>query len=210
MLGISLILVGIVLVHNGVLFLSKTKKQVVDKVTGETSVVLVPLIADNPKTIAFFNAIVGGILVLLNLISLAFFAPADLAIGAMPSYLIFQNIAAGMIFGVTYLFIAGNFLFKLDLRAFGWFGLGAAIFAFAMVNYNAVMFFRVGFTYGYSLLILAILWLTWFVLWITAPLEFIFKIKPMSKIFPWVSITIGIIGAFIPALLLLTGIWGLL
>ena len=194
MLGIALIFVGIVLVHNGIMFMSKDKD-------GQA------LIVSNGKSIAFFNAIVGGILVVGNLIILAFHAPNDLAVEGALRHITFQNIAAGLIFGVTYLFIAGNILFKLDMRPFGLFCLGAAIFALVMTVDSFRQFVANDWRDG---LWLAILWFTWFLLWLTGPLQFVFKIKIMDKIFPWVSISVGIIGAFVPAIFLLLGTWPLL
>jgi len=212
MLGIALILVGIVLVHNGVLFLSKTKV-LEPQEDGKMVETLVPLVVKSPKSIAFFNAIVGGILLILNFVGFAFHRGQPLG-----GFAFYQNIAAGMIFGVTYLFIAGNLLFKLDMKPFGFFSLGATIFAAVLTVLNFRDFARVGFgeicaytgMAGYSFLWLALLWLSWFVLWLTGVLEFVLNIKKMQKIFPYVSIAVGVVGAFVPALLLLTGVWGLL
>jgi len=209
MLGIALLVVGIVLVHNGILFMSNCKVTAAGEDGKETEKV-VPLIVHSPKTIAYFNVIVGVLLVIGNLIMLAFHAPYQLLANELPSYVIFQNIAAGLVFGITYLFIAGNLLLKLDGRSFGIFCLGASLFAFVMVIYNFVQLGDIGMTYGYSFLILALLWLTWFVLWFAGVLQFTFKVKSMERIFPYISIVVGIVGAFVPALLLLTGVWGLL
>jgi len=207
MLGVSLLLVGILMVTNGILFMSNVKKEkTLDDGTKTTE--LVPLVVDSPKSIAFFNVIVGAILLIGNFIMLAH-APNQLDQG-IPNYIIFNNVAAGMIFGVTYLFIAGNLLFKLDMRPFGWFSVGASIFALVMVGYNVYWLAYLGLMNNYSFLILAILWFFWFVLWLTGVLQFIFKIKAMPKIFPWVSIVVGVVSAFIPAIALLTGGWGLL
>jgi len=213
MLGISLLLVGIVLVHNGIMFMSKVKQEKILE-GGETTVEIVPLIVKSPKSIAFFNVIVGAILLIANFVLLATHVPIDLAAAAadpyaLPRYLVFNNIAAGMVFGVTYLFIAGNLLFKLDIRPFAWFCMGASIFALVMTGYNFYHFAQAD-SFAHTPFFLGLLWLSWFILWFTAPLEFIFKIKPMQKIFPWVSITVGIVGAFVPAILLLTGVWPML
>jgi len=208
MLGIALLVVGIVLVHNGILFISNCKVQVIGE-DGKDTEKIVPLVIHSPKTIAYFNVIVGTLLVVGNLIMLAFHAPDQLS-EDLPNYVVFQNIAAGLVFGITYLFIAGNLLLKLDGRSFGIFCLGASVFAFIMVIYNFVRLGDIGMTYGYSFLILALLWLTWLVLWFAGVLQFTFKLKLMEKIFPYISISVGVIGAFVPALLLLTGVWGLL
>ena len=201
MLGIALLFVGIVLVHNGIMFMSRVKKTVANE-DGTTSEQLIPLVVASPKTVAYFNIIVGAIIVIGNFILLAFHAPYG--------YANWQNIAAGLVFGVTYLFIAGNLLLKLDMRSFGWYCLGASIFALIMVVYNLVQLGDIGMEYGYSFLILALLWISWFPLWFAGALEFIFNMKIMQRIFPWISIVVGIIGAFLPAIALLTGWWGLL
>ncbi|MCL2847745.1 MAG: AmiS/UreI family transporter [Firmicutes bacterium] len=208
MLGIALILVGIVLVHNGVLFMSKTKVAtgVMDE-NNQPIETLVPLVVHSAKTIAFFNAIVGGILVLFNLFMFAAhhaYHPFEY------NYTFYQNVAAGLIFGTTYLFLAGNLLFKLDMRAFSWFSIGACIFALIMAGDNFIALANYGFTNASDALWLGLLWISWFFLWLTAPLQFILGIKKMQNIFPWVSIVVGIAGAFLPAILLLTGAWQLL
>jgi len=203
MLGIALILVGVVLVHNGVLFMSKTKV-VTTLDDGTTTETLVPLAKHSPKSIAFFNAIVGGILIFINLLG---FALQPLHHPMASGFQFYQNIAAGMIFGVTYLFLAGNLLFKLDMKAFAWFSVGATIFALIIASINFRDFIVNDFDYG---IWLGLLWVSWFFLWLTAPLQFLLGIKKMQSIFPWVSIVVGVIGAFLPAILLLTGIWGLL
>jgi len=205
MLGISLLLVGIVLVHNGVLLMSKVKREKTND-DGTTATELVPLIAASPKSYAFFNAIVGGFLVIGNFVMLGFHAPLDLAGGALPRYMVFNNLAAGFVFGITYLFIAGNLLFKLDMRPFGLFSIGASIFALTMTVYNFYQLGLWGIADGETFLVLGILWLIWFVLWLTGVLQFICKIKAMEKIFPWASIAIGIVGAFVPAIMLLLGV----
>ncbi|MCL2369764.1 MAG: AmiS/UreI family transporter [Firmicutes bacterium] len=211
MLGIALLVVGIVLVHNGILFMSNTKTVTVGA-DGKETEKIVPLVVASPKSIAYFNLIVGALLVAGNLIMLAFHAPMDLrAEGGLPSYVIFQNIAAGLVFGITYLFIAGNLMLKLDGRSFGIFSIGASIFAVVMVIYNiAQVDWNGPVSDGNTFMALAFLWLTWFVLWFSAVLQFTFKMKVMEKIFPYISIAVGVIGAFVPAILLLTGVWGLL
>ncbi|MCL2255826.1 MAG: AmiS/UreI family transporter, partial [Firmicutes bacterium] len=162
----------------------------------------------SPKSIAFFNVIVGAIIIVGNFILL----PGELAAESLPRHIVFQNAAAGLLFGVTYLFIAGNFLFKLDMRPFAWYSVGACVFSIIMAVAgfrDAANFEGEGFFNNHGL-ILGFLWVIWFFLWFTGVLQFIFKVKAMEKIFPWVSIGIGVIGAFVPAMLLLLGTWPLL
>ncbi|MCL2375164.1 MAG: hypothetical protein FWC82_01365 [Firmicutes bacterium] len=195
MLGISLLFVGIVLTHNGVMFMSKKD--------GE------PLIVQNGKSIAVFNLIVGSLIVLMNLIWFGTHLPSALASeGAVGlRHIEFQNIAAGFLFGVTYIFIGLNILLKLDMRPFGWYCLGVAIFALIIATDSFVAFASGA---GIDLLILGILWILWFPLWLAGTLEFNLGITKMGKVFPWMSIIGGIISAFIPAIALLLGWWPLL
>ena len=206
MLGIALTFVGIILVMNGILFMAKSRVKIKDE-NGKEVETLVPLIVHSPKTIAFFNVIVGTIIIIGNFILL----PGSLG-GDLPNYVIFQNTAAGLLFGVTYLFIAGNLIFKLDMRAFGIYSIGACIFAIVMsvVGFRDFAVYDGDTWIGIHGLILGILWIIWFFLWFTGVLQFIFKVKVMEKIFPWVSIVIGVVGAFVPAMLLLLGTWPLL
>jgi len=201
MLGIALVLVGIVLVHNGIMFLSKSR--VVTKgEDGQEITTVVPMVVASPKSIAFFNLIVGLALVVGNLIVFAFHTTYGV-------YASFQNIAAGLLFGITYLFIAGNLLFKLDPRPFGIYCLGVAIFSAVAAVYSLVQLADIGMTYGYSFLILALLWISWLIVWLAGFLQFNLKIKFVDKAFPYLSIIVGVVGAFVPALLLLTGVWSL-
>ena len=208
MLGISLLLVGILLVSNGVLFLSKAKSTVKLE-NGEEKIEIVPLVVKSPKSIAFFNIVVAGFLIIGNMIALGIVISRANPDGG--NFVAFQNVAAGLIFGVTYVFIAGNLLLKLDGKPFGIFCIFASIIALVIAFDSFIYVARWGlFDFGIHALILGILWMTWFALWFAGVLQFIFKIKKMEKIFPWISITVGIIGAFVPALALLMGWWPLL
>ena len=203
MLGLSLVFVGIVLVHNGILFMSNVKKKVVGE-DGKEVETLVPLAVHSPKSIAFFNVIVGALLVIGNFIMLGIG-------GGGTGYFGWQNITAGMLFGVTYLFIAANFLFKLDMRPFGIYSLGVTLTAAAMIIYNIIGLADTGLADGgYHSLILAILWALWLVLWLTGFLQFVCGVKKIGKIFPWLSIILGVISAFVPGILLIMGVWPLL
>ena len=204
MLGIALILVGIVLVHNGVMFLSKSK-QTETLENGEIKTTIVPLVVKSPKSIAFFNAIVGAVLLILNIVAFAFHRGQPIE-----GFQFYQNIAAGFLFGITYLFVAGNLLFKLDMRPFGWFSAGVCVFAAVMAGVNIHAVATNGFSEASDALWLALLWISWFFVWLLGALEFILGVKKAGKIFPYASIVVGVIGAFVPALLMVTGAWGLL
>ena len=138
------------------------------------------------KSSAFMNLVTGFVIVVGNIIFLA-------KAGTAPE---FMNVASGFLFGFTYLFIAANFLLKLDLRPFGWFSLFVAIYAVIM----AVD------CYDPSDIRFTLLWGAWAILWLEGFLELSLKLK-ISKIFPFLSIAEGIFAAFIPAVLMLTNRW---
>ena len=137
------------------------------------------------KSTAVMNLFTGFIIVTGNIIMLA--KAGDIGD--------FQNIASGFLFGITYLFIAANYLFKLDLRPFGLFSLFVAIYAaiMAVLSYGADIRF-------------VLLWGAWSILWLEGFLELVLKLK-LEKVFPYLSIAIGIFDAFIPAVLMLTDKW---
>jgi acid-activated urea channel len=137
------------------------------------------------KSTAIMNLFTGLIIVIGNIIMLA--KAADI--------MQYQNIASGFLFGITYLFIAANYLFKLDLRPFGLYSLFVAIYAVIM----AVL------SYGVDIRFV-LLWGAWAILWLEGFLELVLKIK-LEKVFPYLSIAIGIFAAFIPAIFMLTDKW---
>jgi acid-activated urea channel len=137
------------------------------------------------KSIAVMNLFTGFILVTGNLIMLS-------RAGVVQDY---QNVASGYLFGFTYLFIAANYLFKLDLRPFGWFSGFVAVYA-------VVMCVNVAGADGW----LAVLWGAWAVLWLEGFLELGLKLK-IGKIFPYLSMAEGVFAAFIPAVIMLLGKW---
>ena len=167
MLGISLLFVGIVLVMNGV----------------------ARFCSFDAKSTAFMNLVTGSIIIVGNLLLLSKAFEAD-------SIINFQNVASGFLFGVTYIFIAGINLFKLDLRPFGWFSLFVAVYAGIM----CYMAFDSG-AWKFGLL-----WGAWAVLWLEGFLELSCKMK-IGKIFPYLCIAEGIFAAFIPSILMLTDKW---
>ncbi|MCL2410365.1 MAG: hypothetical protein FWC97_01860 [Treponema sp.] len=137
------------------------------------------------KSTAFMNLFTGSILFIGNIIMLA-------KAGDIMQY---QNVASGFLFGITYLFIAANYLFKLDLRPFGLYSLFVAIYAIIMAISSYTVDIR-----------FTLLWGAWAALWLEGFLELVLKIK-LEKIFPYLSIFIGLFAAFIPAILMLTDKW---
>ena len=166
-LGLCLLFVGIALIMNGVAAISKW----------------------DAKTTAFINLVTGSILVIGNFIGLL---RADAAL--LQDY---NNVAGGFLFGITYLFIAANYLLKLDLRAFGWYSMGVTVFAVI----SAIVCVQNGAPS------LGILWAAWAVLWFEAFLQLGLNIKALGKIFPYMSILEGIFATGGPAILMLFGWW---
>jgi len=166
-LGVCLVFVGIALFSNGIAAIIKM----------------------DGKSTAFINAITGLVLVGGNFISLSKANFADT--------MAYNNVAAGFLFGFTYVFIAANYLLKLDLRAFGWYSVCVAVFA----SVSAAVCFNTG------AVPLGCLWTAWAVLWLEGFLELSCGIKKLGKVFPVLSILEGIFAAFIPALMMLFGIW---
>ncbi|MCL2708723.1 MAG: acid-activated urea channel [Defluviitaleaceae bacterium] len=139
----------------------------------------------DPKSTAALNLITGFVIVSGNLIMLS-------KAGSVQD---FQNVASGFLFGFTYLFVASNYLFKLDLRPFGWFSGFVAVYATVMaVN-----------SYGFDVR-LTLLWGAWALLWLEGFLELVVGLK-ISKIFPYLSIAEGVFAAFIPAVIMLLDKW---
>ena len=144
------------------------------------------IIGVDAKSTAFMNVVTGLIIVVGNFIMLA--KAADV--------IHFQNVSSGFLFGFTYLFIAGNYLLKLDLRPFGWFSLFVVIYAVVMSVSS----------YYFGDVKICLLWAAWSILWLEGFLELSLGLK-LGKFFPYLSILEGIFAAFIPAMLMLTNNW---
>ena len=164
LLGVNLVLVGIVLIMNGVNRLSNI----------------------DAKSTAFMNVVTGVILVVGNFIMMT----------KAVEIIDYRNIASVFLFGITYLFIASNYLFKLDLRPFGWFSLFVAIYAIVMLTS----------AFSEGDMKFCFLWGAWAILWLEGFLELVAKMK-LSKVFPYLSIAEGIFATFIPGMLMLMDKW---
>lgn len=166
-LGLCLFFVGIALTMNGVAAISKW----------------------DAKTTAFINLVTGTIIVVGNFIGLL---KADLSVT-----MYYNNATAGFLFGFTYLFIAANYLLKLDLRAFGWYSICVVVFAVI----SSVVCIQSG------MVSLGILWAAWAVLWLEGFLELGLNLRSIGKIFPALSILEGIFATGIPGILMLFDWW---
>ncbi|GHU60864.1 acid-activated urea channel [Spirochaetia bacterium] len=171
-LGLCLLFVGIALVMNGVAALSKW----------------------DAKTTAFINLVTGTILVIGNFIGLF---KADPASADPASLMDYNNAAGGFLFGFTYLFIAANYLLKLDLRAFGWYSVCVVVFAVI----STVVCVQGGAAS------LGVLWAAWAVLWLEGFLQLSLNIPALGKVFPYLSILEGLLATGGPGVLMLFGWW---
>lgn len=170
MLGIVLMYVAIVLINNGICRITNI----------------------NSKTCSVINIFVGTLSVIINIVIIVY----GNITGDKNNFL---AAATGLLFGFTYLFIAYNNLFDLDLRAYGWYSLFVAINSLpaAYLSYNG------GDTQ--QNISFAIIWLAWGFLWLTAWIESVLKIE--LKFVPYLAIIEGIFTAWIPSWLLLVGYW---
>jgi acid-activated urea channel len=139
------------------------------------------------KTTAFINLVTGSILVIGNFIGVA-------KANVLTDY---NNAAGGFLFGVTYLFIAANYLLKLDVRAFGWYCFGVTVFAVI----STVVCVQNG------MVSLGLIWAAWAVLWFEGFLQLGLNVQQLGKIFPVLSILEGIFATGGPGVLMLFGWW---
>ena len=112
--------------------------------------------------------------------------------------------ATGLLFCLTYLFVAFNQILQLNPIPFAWFSTFVAV--------NAVIFGTVeGFVGRESLNIQpdirwAAIWYLWAILWGTAFVEDIMG-KKLGKFVPYLQIFEGVVTAWIPGVMLLLGVW---
>jgi acid-activated urea channel len=167
LLGVYLFFVSIALISNGVTALCKI----------------------DFKSASFINIVTGGIIVISSFIMIA---RAD-----MNDTMAYNNINAGFLFGFTYLFIAANYLLKLDLRPFGWYSLCVAIFALI----SSIACFKA------DIIGMGVLWILWAILWLEGFLELAIGLKKLNRVFPYLSIVEGIFAAGLPSILMLFSVW---
>jgi len=144
------------------------------------------LLAIDSKSTAAMNLMTASVIITLNLVSLT----------QAEHIYDYQNVASGLLFGFTYVFIAANHLFKLDLRPFGWFSLFVTLYAVVMAVNSYTFDVR-----------MTLLWGAWAVLWLDGFIELGLGINLGKKTFPCLSITVGIFSAFIPAMFMLLNLW---
>ncbi|WP_294385008.1 AmiS/UreI family transporter [uncultured Clostridium sp.] len=144
----------------------------------------------NGKTLAVFNIFTGSLSFILNVIE-----------AARGDYF---GAATGLLFGFTYLFIAANNIFNLDLRLYGWYCLFVAINTVPLAFIDSTTLRFIEFTTGN--IYWMIIWLLWGVLWLTGFIELVLK-KDLGKFTPYLSIFDGIVTAWIPGALILLNMY---
>lgn len=168
MLGVCLLFVGIVLISNG----AST------------------LYGVDQKSSAVMNILVGGLSVIINIVSLI---RGD-----------YYAAGTGLLFGFTYLYVAINKIYGLDPLPF-------AIFStFVAVNALIIGYIE-GITGSFALGIYpdwrwAAIWWLWAVLWGTEYVTVIMR-KDLGKFVPRLQIFEGLVTGWIPGMLMLLRVW---
>lgn len=147
-----------------------------------------------PKSTAIMNLFTGALSIVVNFGTLL----VD-QVQTPANSTAFYAAGTGLLFGFTYLFIGINSIFNLDTRTFAWYSLFVAITTIPA----GILQWQEGGIWNY---LMAIIWWAWGVLWVTAPIEIVWK-KPLGNFTPWLSIFEGIFTAWIPGFLILMGIW---
>jgi len=140
-----------------------------------------------PKSVAVMNAFTALVIIVGSLINFSHAVTTGN----------YADVASGFLFGFTYLFLALNNWFNLDWRPFAWFSLFVTIWAL----FQTILSIQ---AHSWSFVWL---WLVWGALWANGFLDIIVGMKSMNRIFPYLSIFVGIAGAFVPAMLMLTDRW---
>ena len=169
MLGVCLLFVGAVLINNGLCGLAHVDK----------------------RSAAVMNLFVGGLSIVINVISLV--------VGN------YYAAGTGLLFGFTYLFVAlNNLMANESPLPFAWFSLFVAI--------NAIVFGTVeGFLGNEALGIVADvrwagIWYLWAILWATAFVEDVLG-KKLGTFVPALQVFEGVVTAWIPGVMMLLCVW---
>ena len=148
----------------------------------------------DPKSTAIMNLFTGGLSIVVNFGSLL------IAQALTPNLPIaFYPAATGLLFGFTYLFIGINGIFNLDGRIFAWYSFYVTITTIPAGMYQ----WSQGGMFNH---LMALIWWAWGILWVTAPIEIVFK-KNLGKFTPWLSIFEGVFTAWIPGMMIMLGYW---
>ena len=160
-------MLGIVLLYVGIVLINNG----VSRLTGI-----------DPKAQAVMNILTGFLSVIINIINII-----------KGNY---YDAGTGLLFAFTYLFVAANCIFDLDLRPYGWYSLFVAI--------NAIPVTIMNFASGDWRF--AIIWALWGILWATGFIETVMK-KGLGRFVGYLAVFEGIVTAWIPGFLLLINKW---
>jgi len=169
-LGVGLLYVGAVLLLNGI---GRIKKY-------------------SLKSLSIMNFFTGGLYVLITCINLAFDVFREQQIDS------FYNVATGMLFGFTYLFVGVTDWLDLDGGPLAWYSL--------FVGINTIPCSYIAYQQGD--IRFCVIWLAWGFLWFLNFIEgAVSNIKLPSKLVPVVSILVGVFTCWIPGFMLLANWW---
>jgi acid-activated urea channel len=134
------------------------------------------------RSTAIMNWIVGGLSLFVN--------------GVAITQGHYYAAATGLLFGFTYILNAVTKRFGIDPRIYGWFSLFVVVNCFpaAAVDYMA------------GDVNMAIIWILWAILWFTGWYETVLN-KSLGKFVPALLVFEGIVTAWVPGMLMLTGNW---
>jgi len=146
----------------------------------------------NDKSVVVMNIFTGGLGLILNIIAISI----GVAKNADPSW--YYASATGLLFAFTYLYTAINTIYELDQRLYGWYSLFVAINS---IPAGLLCFQGYGGNAWYG-----IIWWLWGILWLTGFIETVMK-KNLGNFVGWLGVLEGIITAWIPGFMMLTGVW---
>ena len=138
------------------------------------------------KSLVVMNIFTGGLGLILNIIAIS------IGVAQNAAYSWYYASATGLLFAFTYLYTAINTIFDFDQRLYGWYSLFVAI---NTIPAGLLCFHWYG-----------IIWWLWGILWLTGFIETVLK-KNLGSFVGWLGVIEGIITAWIPGFMMLTGVW---
>ena len=139
------------------------------------------LLKVDKKSTAALNVIVGFLLTFINFVAIY---KGD-----------YYAAGTGLLFAFTYLFVAANHIFNLNLKPYGIYSLFVAINTIPCAMLVASDDMR-----------MTVTWIAWGILWFTGFVEGTLQ-KNLGKFVPYLAIVEGILTAWIPGFLMLAGKW---
>ncbi|WP_418057458.1 AmiS/UreI family transporter [Pimelobacter simplex] len=144
----------------------------------------------DPKSTGVANAVAGGIIGVAGL-------QVGFTANGVPVLLFLSSLA--IIFAGFYLILAGCLLSGFELKALGWWCLGASFWAVFSVHF---------FAWGPGNdLLFAIFAVTWVVLFFSAWLSLNHDHRGAAVVVPWLLLFDSVVTLMLPAYLLITGDW---